>query len=146
MKFLMIDMDGTIAEYYDASGQIVMTEFPEGFFLNKRPLKSIINVIQTKYADYTKIIFSISPTDQSDKEKLQWLENQGLSDWLHIFMRYPNNDKGQVLMNFMKANQITPDQIYIVDDDLRVLRSCEKLGVHCIHPSHMLAEYESTTN
>ena len=102
----MIDMDGTIAEYYDASGQIVMTEFPEGFFLNKRPLKSIINVLQTKYADYTKIIFSISPTDQSDKEKLQWLENQGLSDWLHIFMRYPNNDKGQVLMNFMKANQI----------------------------------------
>lgn len=136
-------MVGTICEFYDyMNGKIHIIDFPEGFFLNKRPLKSIINVIQTKYADYTKIIFSASPSEESDKEKLQWLQNHGLSDWLYIFLRYPNSDKGQALMTFMKLNNISPNQVYIIDDDLRVLKSCEKLGVHCLHPSHLLAEYE----
>lgn len=143
MKYLLVDMDGSICEYHDPiGGKITMTEFPPGFFLNKRPLNSIIKVIQEQYQDYTKIIFSASPSEEADKEKLQWLQNHGLSDWLHIFLRYPNSDKGQALMNFMRLNNISPSQVYILDDDLRVLKSCEKLGVHCIHPSHFLAEYE----
>ena len=143
MKYLMLDMDGTICEFHDPiEGRIYMTDFPKGFFLNKRPIKSVLKVIKKDYSDYVVIIFSASPDTESDNEKIQWLNNQGLS-WQHIFLKYPDNDKGQALMIFMQRNNINPDDITIIDDDHRVLRSCEKLGVHCIHPSHLVVEYES---
>lgn len=143
MKYLMLDMDGTICEFYDpVDGRIHMTDFPKGFFLNKRPIKSVLKVIQKDYSSYTIIIFSASPNSDSDNEKIQWLNNNGLN-WQHIFLKYPNSDKGQALMIFMQRNNINPDDITIIDDDHRVLRSCEKLGVHCLHPSHLVAEYES---
>ena len=144
MKYLMLDMDGTICEFHDPiDGKIHMTEFPDGFFENKRPLNCIINVVKEKYKDYTKIIFSVSPTEQADKEKSIWLHRYGFDDYLKIFLRYPNTDKGQALSIFIQKNNINPEDITLIDDDLRVLRSCEKLNVHCIHPSHLVAEYES---
>ena len=144
MKYLMLDLDGTICEFHDpVNNRIHMDDFPIGFFKNKRPLQSVLKVILKDYKDYVIIIFSASPNEQADKEKLQWLENQGLSNWLHIFLKYPNSDKGQALMVFMQRNNINPNDITVIDDDYKVLYSCEKLGVHCVHPSHLIAEYES---
>ena len=144
MKYLMLDIDGTLCEYYDpVAGRIHMTEFPVGFFRNKRPLQSVIKVILKDYKDYVIIIFSVSPSEQSDVEKIDWLKEHNLGNCQHIFLRYPNSDKGQALMIFMQRNNINPDDVTIIDDDHRVLRSCEKLGVHCIHPSHLVAEYEN---
>lgn len=147
MKYLLLDIDGTINEFYDpVEGKIMMDEFPKGFFLNKRPLKSIINVIKKDYKNYTIIAFSVSPNEQADSEKIAWLNNNGFENCLHIFLRYSNSDKGQALMIFMQRNNIEPKQVTIIDDDYKVLRSCEKLNVTCIHPSHLLAEYESNTS
>jgi len=144
MKYLMLDMDGTICEFHDpVSNKIHMVDFPRGFFLHKRPLKSVLKVILKDYQEYITIIFSASPNEQADEEKKLWLQNNGVANWQHIFLRYPNSDKGQALMIFMQRNNINPEDITVIDDDHRVLRSCEKLGVHCIHPSHLVAEYES---
>ena len=144
MKYLLLDMDGTICEYYDPiDNRILMTEFPDEFFTNKVPLMSIIKVIQKDYKDYVGIIFSVSPNSQTDKEKTQWLYKYGFGNWNKIFLHYPNNDKGQALSVFIQRNNISPEDITVIDDDHRVLRNCEKLGVHCIHVSHLLALYES---
>lgn len=145
MKYLLLDMDGTICEFFDPLGKIHMSEFPVGFFLNKRPLTTIINAVKELYSNYRIIIFSSSPNEVADEEKIQWLKNNGL-DYEHIFVRFRTADKGQVLMNFIKVNNLNPKDITLVDDDLRVLNSCEKLGVNCIHPSHLLAEYEVKHN
>lgn len=144
MKYLMLDMDGTICEFHDpVNNKIHMLDFPMGFFRNKRPLQSVLKVILKDYRDYITIIFSASPNEQADKEKIEWLQQYAVANWQHIFLRYPNSDKGQALMIFMQRNNIKPEDITIIDDDHRVLRSCEKLGVHCVHPSHLVAEYES---
>ena len=147
MKFLMIDMDGTICDFFDpVNGEILMTEFPEGFFLNKQPIKSILNVIEDDYKDYNKIIFSNSPGPSFTDEKRQWLKQNGLGGLPQIFLEYPNVDKGQALYNFIVKNNIQPSDITVVDDDIRFLRNAEKLGVHCIHPMHLVAIYESKHN
>lgn len=143
MKILLIDMDGTINEFYDpVNNKMLMTEFPKGFFLNKRPIKSVIKVIQKDFTDYTKIIFSNSPSVEADAEKVQWLHSNGFSDCSYIFIHYPN-DKGQALNTFMNRNSLSPHDITAIDDDHKILRIYEKLGVHCVHPSHLIAEYES---
>lgn len=141
-KILFVAMDGTICEFHDyKENRILMDDFEPGFFLNKKPLKSILYVIENEYKDYIKIALSSSPSDNADIEKEQWLKNQGLN-WLHIFLRYQSNDKSAAVFNFIKLNNIEPSNITIIDNDLKVLRACEKMGVTCIHPSHLLVKYE----
>ena len=142
-KIVFIDMDGTICEFYDNKDRIHMTEFPDGFFLNKVPLKSMINGINTFFnSDYTRIILTACPNEEAKKEKNIWLDKNFNID-NRIILLYPNTDKSQAIFNFIKLNKIDPSNIYIIDDDLRILNSCEKLGIHCIHPSHILAMYEA---
>lgn len=141
-KILFVAMDGTICEFHDyKENRVLMTEFDIGFFLDKKPLRSIISVIENEYKDYTKIALSSSPNIIADEEKEEWLKLNNL-DWLHIFLRYPNNDKAVAIFTFMKNNDIEPSDITIIDNDLKVLRACEKMGITCIHPSHLLVKYE----
>lgn len=147
MKYLLLDMDGTICEYFDpVDGKISMYEFPKGFFINKKPIKSVIKALQKYYSDYITIIFSFSPNEEIDNEKLIWLKNNGMGNLQHIFLRYNNVDKAQALSIFMEKNNIPADAITVIDDDLRVLRTCEKLAVHCVHPSHLVVLSEENDN
>lgn len=141
MKYVLVDMDGTIAEFYDKRG-INIPDFPEGFFLNKRPINIMIKAIKELYKDDTIIILSNSPSDEADKEKEAWLLNHDIT-WDKIFVRYQFIDKGQTISNFIKMNNLNPNDIILIDDDLKYLRNCEKLGITCIHPSHILVEYEA---
>ena len=141
MKYVLVDMDGTIAEFYDKRG-ISIPDFPTGFFINKRPINIMIDAIKELYKNDKIIIMSNSPSEDADNEKADWLVKQGLY-WDHIFVRYQFMDKGQAISNFIKLNNINPTDVILIDDDLRNLRNCEKLGVVCIHPSHILAEYQA---
>lgn len=147
MKYLLIDMDGTICDFFDPiNGKILLTEFPSGFFVNKTPIKAALDVIKNDFVDYNKIIFSNCPHEEAIKEKREWLNRYGLGSLPQIFLVYPNLDKGQALNNFININQIPPEDITVVDDDLRFLRAAEKLGVHCLHPSHLIVMYEEKHN
>lgn len=149
MKIMFVDMDGTIADFYDINHKISISEFPDGFFINKKPLKCVIQVLQTvpPFKDCSPIILSLSPNEKTTLEKNEWLNKYyNVNVNMRVFLQFPNSDKAEYIYNFLKNNpSISPNDVYIIDDDHNTLRRCEKLGIHCIHPSHLVTLFEDTT-
>ena len=131
---LFLDMDGTIIELLFDSEE---TYLKKGKYLNKKPIKPIINKIKEINKNFPLIkinIISCSKTKYMIKEKNEWL-NKYMPDIKRkrrIFLCEETGDYTQKSVNLVKAKYIKKslkdnELAILIDDDIRVLTAAKEI-------------------
>lgn len=90
-KFVFIDMDGTICDFGDNDGNCLREEFPSKYFLNKKPIETVITNIKKEFKDDYLYILSCSPSLEANTEKNIWLNRYfpEIPEYCRVFIPYP---------------------------------------------------------
>lgn len=142
-KHVFIDMDGTIADYWDKYGKVGgKLEFYDGFFLDKEPIREVIASIRNNFKNDILYILSASPHEKGVEEKQQWLDKyfNEIPRERRFFIQYPQADKCEVLRYIInERNNLNHEHVVLIDDHHDILKKCEQeLLIQVYHPVHII--------
>lgn len=141
-KYVMLDMDGTIAGYsnvrQDEDGN---SDFVNGeLFKHLRPNLFIINFIKEHYDMKNVYICTACANSIAWQEKCEWLdkyfpeipvENRywcGNKDYKYVFVK-----------QFAEHMGWNRNEVVLIDDYHYTIDKCKKVSINCIHPSNIEA-------
>lgn len=137
IKYVFIDMDNTVAE----NTTCLDVEYKEGIYLNKRPVKQIIEAIETLYKDCTLVILSKTKGGiRGMFEKQAWLEKY-FKRVDQVILMHPDERKSEYIKVFMSVNGIEPNMCLLIDDKKEILQDCVKIGIDVKYPLQVLCDY-----
>lgn len=137
IKYVFIDMDNTIAE----NTTCLDVEYKEGIYLNKRPVKQIIEAIETLYKDCTLVILSKAKGGiRGMFEKQAWLEKY-FKRVDQVILMHPDERKSEYIKVFMSVNGIEPNMCLLIDDKKEILQDCVTIGIDVKYPLQVLCDY-----
>lgn len=142
------DMDGTCVEYGANEKPLLLANEPN-FFLNKRPLRSIIKKMKrlSKMNNVTVKILSNCYFEEQKEDKISWLKKYaGFIKPEDINIIVLNNEKyTPETKDNLKANRIksivgNDSEIYLFEDDQRIMYVTMKImpEVHVCHVSTLI--------
>lgn len=140
-----VDMDGVLTDYGTINIDVAKIQ-EEGFFTNKRPVRTIIKELE-KASTLPNVeieILSITRTEAQIKEKLDWLDKYvPFVKNRNIFSRLRFNlDASHVIKEeYIESEAPKNKKIYLIDDDHQVLRHVKyKLGdkINVLHISSII--------
>lgn len=139
IKYVFIDMDNTIAE----NSTCMNIEFYKGLYLNKRPIRIVIDALLSLYGDCSFII--LSKTDGGEDGKKEKIK------WLHKYFPYTDNiilidiceRKRDFIEGFLLANHVDSSECLLVDDKKSILQDCSVLGISVKYPQQLICDYEN---
>lgn len=144
-KYLLLDMDGTLACYGKAkldihgNSDFVSSEL----FKNLKPVKHVIDFVKEHYDMKNVYIVTACANSIAWSEKNEWLdkyfpevlkENRmfvGNKNYKHVFIeQFANKMKWDV------------KDVCIIDDFHDTLTKCTEIGINAIHPSNIYAMFD----
>ncbi len=141
---IYLDMDGTIVELLFDKNQSYREK---GVYLNKRPIEPVINEIEEIRNRFPLIKFKIlscSKSNQMRDEKNEWLNiNMPFinSNDRIIFSEeagdYLRDDRNIVKAEYINKNISDDKIIFLIDDDIEVLKGVQNLLKDNIIPVHV---------
>lgn len=141
---IYLDMDGTIVELLFDKNQNYREK---GVYLNKRPIEPVINEIEEIRNRFPLIKFKIlscSKSNQMRDEKNEWLNiNMPFinSNDRIIFSEeagdYLRDDRNIVKAEYINKNISDDKIIFLIDDDIEVLKGVQNLLKDNIIPVHV---------
>lgn len=147
-KYLILDMDGTIAAYskakVDEDGNVDFVNCEQ--FRYSQPVTHVIEFIRRHFDMQNVFIVTACPNSIAWHEKLIWLDRYfreiprtnrffvGNKDWKHVFIKH------LALRNKWKMNEIC-----VVDDFHNTLSKCTAIGANAVHPSNIEVMFNSNT-
>ena len=141
---IYLDMDGTIVELLFDKNQSYREK---GVYLNKKPIEPVINEIEEIRNRFPLIKFKIlscSKSNQMRDEKNEWLNiNMPFinSNDRIIFSEeagdYLRDDRNIVKAEYINKNISDDKIIFLIDDDIEVLKGVQKLPKENIIPVHV---------
>jgi 5'(3')-deoxyribonucleotidase/predicted kinase len=144
-KYLLLDMDGTLACYgkakYDIHGNsdFVSSEL----FKNLKPVQHVIDYVKEHFDMANVYIITACANSIAWKEKNEWLdryfpeipiENRlfvGNKNYKHVFIEQFAD------MKKWKRNEVT-----LIDDFHETLAKCDEIGINAVHPSNITALFD----
>lgn len=141
---IYLDMDGTIVELLFDKNQSYREK---GVYLNKRPIEPVINEIEeirNKFPSIKFKILSCSKSNQMRNEKNEWLNKYmpfiNPNDRI-IFSEeagdYLRDDRNIVKAEYINKNISDDKIIFLIDDDIEVLKGVQNLLKDNIIPVHV---------
>ncbi len=141
---IYLDMDGTIVELLFDKNQSYREK---GVYLNKRPIEPVINEIEeirNKFPAIKFKILSCSKSNQMRNEKNEWLNKYmpfiNPNDRI-IFSEeagdYLRDDRNIVKAEYINKNISDDKIIFLIDDDIEVLKGVQNLLKDNIIPVHV---------
>lgn len=147
-KVVFLDLDNTVAE------NIVVNniDYYKGMYINKRPIKAVINAIRVCYkSPYTKFVV-ISKTQggvKGRREKVKWAKKY-LRDFkpkfIFLYDNEPSTNKGKYIMKYCEENNIHRGTVLLIDDNKEVLIEADKLGIPVKYPQNVLVRADYLHN
>lgn len=141
-KYIMLDMDGTIASYnkakFDIHGNIDFVN--SCIFKNSKPVKHVIDYIKNTCEQKNTYIITACPNSISWNEKNEWL-NRYLP-WIPTENRYwvgNKNYKHVFIEQLCLKNKWDPKDVTLIDDYHDTLSVASSIGINVIHPSNIEA-------
>lgn len=139
-KYIMLDMDGTIAGYskvrFDEEGN---ADFVNGeLFKYLRPVNNVINYVKENYDMNNVYICTAVANSIAWEEKNEWLdkyfpeipkENRlfcGNKDYKYVFVKQFAEHMG------WKRNELV-----LIDDYHHTILKCKENNINCLHPSNI---------
>lgn len=142
-KTVFVDLDNTLA----ANNTCDNVEYTKGLYLNKKPIKIVIDAINHLYKEDNIIIISIYVGDEDGKqEKIEWMKKY-LPDKMLINSPFliKSNDKAKksdYIMGYAFMNNLNPSDIIIIDDKKEILQDCKTHNIMTLYPQQVICEYE----
>lgn len=143
MRTVFVDLDNTLA----ANNTCDNVEYTKGLYLDKKPIKIVINAINYLYKDDNIIIISrYTGEDEGRQEKIEWMRKY-LPDKMIINAPFliKSNDKvkkSSYIMGYAFMNNISPSDIIIIDDKKDILQDCKAHNITSLYPQQVIVEYE----
>lgn len=138
MKYLFLDMDNTIAENTTCDN----INYYSGLYLNKRPIKVVIDAIRTLYPNATYIIISKTDGEDAGKlEKSQWLDKYLPEAEIAYFLS-PQESKAEYIKEILTLYNIDANECLLIDDKKSILQECKKLNINVKYPQQIICDYE----
>lgn len=145
IKYIFLDMDGTIVEYCNDNSMFIDNWFKPHQFYYKTPLVSNIKMIErlSQRLGCKVFILSGAPNNLVMEAKMSWLR-----DWtpfVHdVFLignqEYKVDSIQQVLESRLPREEIktlNKERILLIDDELENLRKAERNGYSVLHVSSL---------
>ena len=142
MKDILIDLDGTIADYWSKTGKVNLKSFEKGLFINKQPVKAVLKAIREVFpeSECSYTIVSHSPHQEANIEKSEWLLKYFNCNFKEIiYVKYPEESKEYYINKFIEDNNLDRKEVCLIDDDIQILRNVEReCNIQVFHPSRIL--------
>lgn len=145
IKYIFLDMDGTIVEYCNGNSMFIDNWFKSHQFYYKTPLVSNIKMIErlSQRLGCKVFILSGAPNNLVMEAKISWLK-----DWMpfvHDVFLIGNQEHKvdsiqQVLESRLPREEIktlNKERILLIDDELENLRKAERNGYSVLHVSSL---------
>lgn len=145
IKYIFLDMDGTIVEYCNGNSMFIDNWFKSHQFYYKTPLVSNIKMIErlSQRLGCKVFILSGAPNNLVMEAKMSWLR-----DWtpfVHdVFLignqEYKVDSIQQVLESRLPREEIealNKESVLLIDDELENLRKAERNGYSVLHVSSL---------
>ena len=134
---IYLDMDGTLVELlFDKNERYTK----KGVYLNKKPITPVINKIEEIKNRFPLIKFKIlscSKSNQMRNEKNEWLNLEDRFILSEEAGDYVRENRNLVKAEYLDKNAIEDKIIFLIDDDIEVLKGVQKLPKENIIPVHV---------
>ena len=141
---IYLDMDGTLVELiFDKHESYTK----KGVYVNKRPITPVLNKIEEIKNRFPKIKFKIlscSKSNQMRNEKNEWLDINmpyiKLEDRIILSEEagdYIRENRNIVKAEYLDKNTTDDRIIFLIDDDIEVLKALQKLSKDNLIPVHV---------
>lgn len=151
MKYVFVDMDGTIAEWGYPDGRI-SGDYKFGDYLGKHPIDDVIAEIYNAYSSsqenqekYIIIVVSAVPNSKAVMEKNIWLDNFfNVPSSNRIFIG-KEEDKIDIIDFYMKniAGLEPKGNSILIDDRKDWLLKGKDIGMEVYHPTKIIASFQN---
>lgn len=143
MRTVFVDLDNTLA----ANNTCDNVEYTKGLYIDKKPIKIVINAINYLYKDDNIIIMSrYVGEDEGRQEKIEWMRKY-LPEKMTINAPFlikssDNSKKVDYILGYAFMNNISPSDIVIIDDKKDILQDCKAHNITSLYPQQVIVEYE----
>lgn len=151
MKYVFVDMDGTIAEWGYPDGRI-SGEYKFGDYIGKNPINDVIAEIFNMFSgseenqkEYIIMTVSAVPNSKAVMEKNAWLDNFFNVPYPNRIYINQNEDKIEIIKFYLenivgiepKGNSI------LIDDKKDILIKGNEIGMKVYHPTKMISLFQN---
>lgn len=132
---VLFDMDGVIAEFGSNEKKFILSNHPE-FFLHRRPIKTIINIIEdlNNFENITLGIVSNCFFEEQKQDKITWLKKhlpflkeENICIIKLNEEKYTKETKDFIKAKYIEKNWKKDDLIYFFEDDHGIIRATQKV-------------------
>lgn len=140
VEVIFLDMDNTIAENTTPAN----VEFTPGLYYDKRPIKQVLQALDTLYPNTPRVILSKAQGGQQGvNEKKQWLQLEQVKNIVdYIFLKETEQYymKGVYADQWLSQHQIDNSHALVIDDNKQVLQYCQAYGMLVQYPQSLLCD------
>lgn len=144
MRTVFVDLDNTLA-LNETCDDIPYTR---GLYLNKKPIKEIINLVDYYYRDIANIIIISRYVGGEDgkQEKVDWMRKYLPKSFLinspYLITSDDIKTKADYINEYAISNNMKLEDCTIIDDKKEILQQCKKIGIEALYPQQLIVRYE----
>lgn len=144
MRTVFVDLDNTLA-LNETCDDIPYTR---GLYLNKKPIKEIINLVDYYYRDIANIIIISRYVGGEDgkQEKIDWMKKYLPKSFLinspYLITSDDIKTKANYINEYAISNNMKLEDCTIIDDKKEILQQCKKIGIEALYPQQLIVRYE----
>lgn len=150
MKYVFVDMDGTIAEWGYPDGRI-SGDYKFGDYLGKHPINDVIAEIYNTYSnsekenEYIIMVISAVPNTRATMEKNIWLDNFFNVPYSNRIFISEDEDKIDIIEFYLKniVGLDPKDNSILIDDKKDWLLRGKDIGMEVYHPTKIIASFQN---
>lgn len=147
MKYVFIDMDGTIAEWGYPDGRI-SGEYKFGDYIGKQPINDVIAEIFNLFSnseEYIVFVVSAVPNTKAIMEKNAWLNQFFMVPYENRIFIQQGEDKVEIIDFYLKQVMgVEPKgNAILIDDKKEWLVEAEGYGMEVYHPTRIVGMFQT---
>lgn len=150
MKYVFVDMDGTIAEWGYPDGRI-SGDYKFGDYLGKHPINDVIAEIYNTYSnsekenEYIIMVISAVPNTRATMEKNIWLDSFFNVPYSNRIFISEDEDKIDIIEFYLKniVGLDPKDNSILIDDKKDWLLRGKDIGMEVYHPTKIIASFQN---
>ena len=144
MKTVFVDLDNTLALNETCDD----VPYTKGLYLNKKPIKEIIHLVDYYYRDIANIIIISRYVGGEDgkQEKINWMRKHLPKSFLinspYLISSDDIKTKADYINEYSISNNMKLEDCTIIDDKKEILQQCKKIGIKALYPQQLIVRYE----
>ena len=144
MKTVFVDLDNTLALNETCDD----VPYTKGLYLNKKPIKEIIHLVDYYYRDIANIIIISRYVGGEDgkQEKIDWMRKHLPKSFLinspYLIASDDIKTKAYYINEYSISNNMKLEDCTIIDDKKEILQQCKKIGIEALYPQQLIVRYE----